>query len=89
MTTYSYQLPKGLEQFTFPQKSLIYILYKIKGFPRFRVRKHSTQASLDHNQSVAAEHSISFNSVQLEHLLSAALQAATAIEGVSPKMRPS
>ena len=44
---------------------------------------------LDHNQSVAAEHSISFNSAQLEHLLSAALQAATAVEGVSPKMRPS
>ena len=83
---------KTLRGIYFSSKSLIYILYKIKGFPRFRVRKHSTQASLGpfcahqrHNQSIAAEHSLSFNSVQLKHLLNAALQAATAIERVSPQ----
>ena len=41
MTTYSYSVTKRLRAIYFSSKSLIYILYKIKGFPRFRVRKHS------------------------------------------------
>ena len=38
MTTYSYSVTKRLRAIYFSSKSLIYILYKIKGFPRFRVR---------------------------------------------------
>lgn len=85
-----------LRAICFPLKSLIYLLYKMKGFPKVRVRKHGTQASpvpvcghSRHNQSITAEHSISLDSALAPAFAQCSALAATANEGGwHPKIRP-